>query len=101
MAQLSADCSIHQVFFHRYFTQRKQREGDKAAKIAKRKGHGEASDTEDEVDIASDVEELPAGTDDENEEDSDKEEAEIWKVRVRAKRRLHIVTQKFTLHFGV
>ena len=77
----------HQVFFHRYFTQKKQREDEKAAKVAKRKGHGEVSDSEDEDEqgIASEAEDSPAGTGDEG-EDSDKEEAEIWKVRVRAMR---------------
>ena len=74
-----------QVFFHRYFTQKKQREDEKAAKVAKRKGHSEASDTEDEDEegVASDAEDSPASTGDEDEEGSDKEEAVIWKVRVR------------------
>ncbi|KAH9840749.1 CBF-domain-containing protein [Rhodofomes roseus] len=80
------DIPVDQVFFHQYFTQKKQREDKKAVKVSKRKTRGDASDTdaegedEDEQDIASDPEESPAGSEDEHEEDSDKGEAEIWKA---------------------
>ncbi|KZT67570.1 CBF-domain-containing protein [Daedalea quercina L-15889] len=78
------DVPVDQVFFHRYFTQKKQREDEKAAKVSRRKGRGDASDidAESEDDNASEPEGVVAnlGAEEEHEADSDKDEAEIWRA---------------------
>ncbi|KZT01908.1 CBF-domain-containing protein [Laetiporus sulphureus 93-53] len=81
------DVPVDQVFFHKYFTRKKERTDEKAAKVGKRKGRGDASDSEgstsnnEEPEAASGDEAGPADHDEEEEgEDSDEEETEIWKA---------------------
>jgi len=87
------DVPVDQVFFHKYFTKKKEKEEEKASKIGKRKGqHGDISD-EDEDEDDTDEEQAQSASEDrgdgpkavdaaeEDEEvDSDEEEAEIWKA---------------------
>lgn len=71
-----------QVFFHKYFSQKSEKEAAKAEKVAKRKGASGASDdgdgdqTEGEGGNEVDAEEEASSA----EEDEDNEEAEIWEV---------------------
>lgn len=80
-----------QVFFHRYFTKKKEREDEKAAKVGKRRGREDESDESDESDgdegasddgelSASDVEPSADVEDDVEGPDSDVDEAEIWEA---------------------
>ncbi|KAH9916522.1 CBF/Mak21 family-domain-containing protein [Fomitopsis serialis] len=78
------DVPADQIFFHKYFTQKKQREEEKATKVSRRRARGDAFDTDEdeeneEEDIVSEPEESPEG-EDEHEAESDKGEAEIWKA---------------------
>jgi hypothetical protein len=61
-----------QLFFQKYFSQKEERENSKAAKAGKRKRNADGSDQDSEADVPENI-----GSD----EDSDAEEAEIWKVR--------------------
>ncbi|KAI0031095.1 CBF-domain-containing protein [Vararia minispora EC-137] len=70
-----ANVPVDQLFFHRYFSQRHEKEKAKAEKVGKRKGKTDASAPDSEADF--DDNDIPGdlGTD-----DSDAEEAEIWKA---------------------
>lgn len=78
------------MFFHKFFTQKNEKEKDKAAKAKRRKTRGGESDDEsdedqndsDEGSVAEDAVEGAKPVEDDEEADSDKEEAEIWKVIV-------------------
>ncbi|THG97212.1 hypothetical protein EW026_g4738 [Hermanssonia centrifuga] len=81
------DVPVDQLFFHKYFTKRSEKEKVMADKVKKRKGHeDDASDEEgEEEEEDEDEEEMGvdvAGPEEEQneDEDSDKEEAEIWKA---------------------
>lgn len=68
---------LDQLFFHKYFAQKHEKEKAKAAKVEKRKGKRDAeSDEHSEADEASEKDE-----EEDEDENSDTEEAEIWKVR--------------------
>ncbi|OSX62863.1 hypothetical protein POSPLADRAFT_1065929 [Postia placenta MAD-698-R-SB12] len=54
------DVPADQVFFHRYFTKKKEREDEKAAKVGKRRGREDESDESDGDEGASDDGELSA-----------------------------------------
>lgn len=85
---LDLDLKIFQLFFHRFFSRRNEKEIAKASKVDKRKEQdddvtsgSEAADHKGEIEQDSDKD----ASDAENntvEEDSDAEEAEIWKVRI-------------------
>ncbi len=64
-------CIYRKVFFQRYFSQKHGKEQVKAAKVDKRKANHHDSDTESDRAIE----------DGSKDEDSDPEEAAIWKVR--------------------
>lgn len=71
------------MFYHKFFSQKNEKERAKAAKVDKRKDHddssilGEAGDDAEVSNEASDAESIAA---EEEEDDSDADEAEIWKV---------------------
>ncbi|TFY78549.1 hypothetical protein EWM64_g5462 [Hericium alpestre] len=71
---------VDQLFFHRYFSQKHQKEQAMAAKVGKRKTkHGE-DDEDMDSDADEDEEGEKADEKEEDEEESDAEEAEIWKA---------------------
>ncbi|KDR71796.1 hypothetical protein GALMADRAFT_281643 [Galerina marginata CBS 339.88] len=88
------DVPVDQLFFHQYFRRKDEREKAKAAKVKKRKEGMEGSDEEDEDEGEEDEKEedeneiaLSEGADPadaasevDEDEDSDLEEAEIWKA---------------------
>ncbi|KAH9946569.1 CBF-domain-containing protein [Amylocystis lapponica] len=80
------DVPVDQMFFHKFFTKKKEKEREKAARIGRRKGHGGNSDSDVESgEDGDDSEDEPEAEDDagegaSNDENSDAEEAEIWKV---------------------
>jgi hypothetical protein len=68
---ITLTCIYHKVFFQRYFAQKHGKEQVKAAKVDKRKANHHDSDMESDGAIE----------DGSRDEDSDAEEAAIWKVR--------------------
>ena len=114
------DVPVDEAFFRTFFVRKHEKDRRKAAKVAKRKGKGDGSDSEglsgsesdadegrdvgesgsesgeevdDEAAAGSDSEDggfdlstkgekaAPGASDEDEEQDSDAEEAEIWKVR--------------------
>ncbi|OCH87760.1 CBF-domain-containing protein [Obba rivulosa] len=75
---------VDQLFFHKYFIRKSEKEKAKSAKAQKRKGKGDDSDEEDSADESdASMPEKPdvAGSDaSEGEEESDVEEDDIWKA---------------------
>ena len=86
---------IVQLFFHEYFIRKHEKETTLAAKVKKRNEGKDSSDEKDEDDNGVEDEEAhdeetseldleevaTAGSDWDDDVDSDAEEAEIWKVR--------------------
>jgi ribosome biogenesis protein MAK21 len=75
------------LFYHKFFSQKNEKERAKAAKVDKRKDHDDSSilgkagdDVEVSNEEASDTESIAAEEEEEEEENSDADEAEIWKV---------------------
>ena len=75
------------MFFHKYFSQKNEKERAKAEKIAKRKGTGkdddEVEDDQEDSDLEEDEEDATERKDQDEEEVDDEdseEEAEIWKA---------------------
>ncbi|KAH8104675.1 CBF-domain-containing protein [Cristinia sonorae] len=75
------DVPADEVFFHKYFQRKHEEEQKKKAKIDKRKGQDDDSDEEEgeESDGEEDEDDVAENASD-DESDSDKEEAEIWKA---------------------
>jgi ribosome biogenesis protein MAK21 len=74
---------IFQVFFHKYFTMKHAREKAKASKVERRKGDVdglESGSDADDGDGETAGEKVGAECS-QNEQDSDLDEGEIWKVR--------------------
>ncbi|KAI0739517.1 CBF/Mak21 family-domain-containing protein [Daedaleopsis nitida] len=65
------DVPVDEAFFHAYFVRKHEKGHDKAAKVAKRKGRGGASDSEGEG--LSDVESAPESDDDGQQEEDEVE----------------------------
>ncbi|KAH8117031.1 CBF-domain-containing protein [Phellopilus nigrolimitatus] len=74
------DVPADQLFFHKYFSKKSEKERAKADKVAKRKGGAGDSDEEEDVDIPGDdkAKEDKEISMSDDEEDSEGEEAEIW-----------------------
>lgn len=75
------DVPVDEIFFHKFFTKKNEIEKARAAKVGKRKGRGDDSDSDGSGEEDEEDEALPseAGVV-EDEEGSEAEEAEIWKV---------------------
>ncbi|KAL6303673.1 CBF/Mak21 family-domain-containing protein, partial [Sparassis latifolia] len=86
---------VDELFFHKFFTRKREKEAQMAAKVGKRKARGDASGTDDDVGADEDEEEESQSDDEPKaasvnedgleanehaESDEDKEEAEIWKA---------------------
>ena len=76
------------MFFHKFFSQKNEKEKAKAAKVDKRKDHDDSTSDSDSTPNDHDVEDSLREVSDaesnffeEAEEDSDADEAEIWKVK--------------------
>ncbi|KAG6888162.1 hypothetical protein C0995_010173 [Termitomyces sp. Mi166 len=69
------DVPADQLFYHKYFSQKSERDKAKAAKVGKRKSQEE----EDDVAESDEDQEEVANADDSDDEE-DKDEAEIWKA---------------------
>lgn len=91
------DSWMMQLFFHKYFSRKDEKEKARIAKVGKRKNHDEVSDDDEKERVSDEDAEftgIEAITDkttlskeeeeeeDEEEVDSDEEEGEIWKVQV-------------------
>ncbi|KAA1470978.1 CBF-domain-containing protein [Dentipellis sp. KUC8613] len=78
----AASVPADQMFFHKYFSQKHEREQAMAAKVKKRKGKGEEDEDEDVDDVDADVD-MQEEDGEEGEEDEDEDSAaedEIWKA---------------------
>lgn len=79
-----SDVPVDEVFFHKFFTQRNEKDKAKAAKSQKRRNGDEGEDDESDNDSSSELEGSTTGSadgeGDASDQDSDVEEAEIWKV---------------------
>lgn len=95
-----------QLFFHKFFSRKVERERAKAAKASKRKDHEDSDDDDEEEeegeegdgDEVNETKQPEQNEDDDEEEGSDDEEAEIWKVIVLYPNFL-LVTKFFFLDF--
>lgn len=67
------------LFFHQYFTRKDEKEKAKATKVGKRKGDG-GSSSEDDDDEEAEKASSDEVADVDDEDGSDADEAEIWKV---------------------
>ena len=83
--------SFGKLFFHKYFSQKHEREKAKAAKVSKRRNKKDGSDSDVGPVASEGGPEGDVGSDEEDE--SDAEEAEIWKVSLSSgrhcQRRVH------------
>jgi len=80
----ATEVPVNELFFHKFFMNKMDKEKEKAKKIAKRrKTQNEAEDTNVLPDDSNDDVEVPAADSDEAADSDGSEEAEIWKAMKR------------------